>query len=72
MIERYGIRREEVMAFGDGGNDIEMIEYAGIGVAMGNAVPQVKSAADYITADNDHDGVGLAVEKFILEQEEPG
>ena len=46
-----------------------MIRFAGLGVAMGNAVPQVKAAADYVTADNDHDGVGLAVEKFILQEE---
>ena len=39
------------------------------GVAMGNAQPPVKAAANYLTADNDHDGVGLAVEKFILNEE---
>ena len=44
-----------------------MIKWAGVGVAMGNAVPEVKQAAKYVTADNEHDGVGLAVEKFILE-----
>ena len=46
---------------------MEVIIKAGIGVAMGNAVPEVKQAAQYVTADNEHDGVGLAVEKFILE-----
>ena len=55
------------MACGDGWNDLPMIHYAGMGVAMGNAVPEVKQAAQYVTADNEHDGVGLAVEKFILE-----
>ena len=47
--------------------NMPMIRYAGMGVAMGNAVPEVKQAAKYVTADNEHDGVGLAVEKFILE-----
>ena len=56
------------MACGDGWNDLPMIQFAGLGVAMGNAVPPVKAAAGYVTADNEHDGVGLAVEKFILEQ----
>ena len=46
-----------------------MIRLAGRGVAMGNAQPPVKAAASYLTADNDHDGVGLAVEKFILNEE---
>ena len=55
------------MAFGDELNDLSMLTWAGMGVAMGNAVPEVKQAAKYVTADNEHDGVGLAVEKFILE-----
>ena len=59
------------MACGDGWNDLPMIQFAGIGVAMGNAVPPVKAAADFITADNDHDGVGLAVETYILGTEAP-
>ena len=46
-----------------------MIRYAGLGVAMGNAVPAVKAAADAVTEDNEHDGVGLAVEKYILGRE---
>ena len=57
------------MACGDGWNDLPMIRCAGMGVAMGNAQAPVKAAADYQTADNDHDGVGLAVEKFILSEE---
>ncbi len=66
IIARYGIRREEVMAFGDGGNDIEMIEYAGIGVAMGNAVPEVQNHADYVTASVDDEGIAAAVRHFGL------
>ena len=67
LLEHMGLGRENLMACGDGWNDLPMIRYAGMGVAMGNAVPEVKQAAKYVTADNEHDGVGLAVEKFILE-----
>ena len=66
MLDRFGIAREESMAFGDGGNDIEMLQYAGIGVAMGNALQEVKDAADYITADIDDDGVAKALRRFAL------
>ncbi|MDP4091116.1 MAG: HAD hydrolase family protein, partial [Bacillota bacterium] len=64
--ERLGIKREEVIAIGDAGNDIDMIRYAGLGVAMDNAFPQVKEAADYITASNEEDGVAQVIERFIL------
>ena len=69
LAAHLGLRREQTMAVGDSGNDRAMIEAAGLGVAMGNAQPPVKAAANYLTADNDHDGVGLAVEKFILNEE---
>ena len=72
LLRTMGLFDKNLMACGDGWNDLPMIQYAGMGVAMGNAVPPVKAAADYVTADNDHDGVGLAVEKFILEEEDPG
>ena len=52
------------MAFGDGGNDIPIIEYAGIGVAMGNATPDVKAAADYVTGSVDEDGIISALRHF--------
>ena len=56
--------------YGDGLNDCSMIAYAGVGVAMQNAEQPVKDTADYITtADNNHDGVAEAVEKFILREE---
>jgi len=67
LLKNMGLGPENLMACGDGWNDLPMIRYAGMGVAMGNAVPEVKQAAKYVTADNEHDGVGLAVEKFILE-----
>ena len=53
------------MAIGDQENDLSMIEFAGVGVAMGNAVPQVTAKADHITADNNHDGVAEAIYQFI-------
>lgn len=61
MIAHFGIRPDEVMAFGDGGNDLEMLQHAHIGVAMGNAVDSVRAAADYITDDVDHDGIWNAL-----------
>ena len=67
LLKNMGLGPENLMACGDGWNDLPMIRHAGMGVAMGNAVPEVKQAAKYVTADNEHDGVGLAVEKFILE-----
>lgn len=61
-----GIRREEIMAFGDGDNDIEMLREAGFGVAMANGVQEVKDAADYVTLSNEEEGVAAAIEKFVL------
>ncbi|NLG87760.1 MAG: HAD family phosphatase [Clostridiaceae bacterium] len=68
MGEYYGITREEMIAVGDGFNDLAMIEYAGLGVAMGNAPEEVKNAADYVTLSNDEDGVAKVIEVFILNQ----
>lgn len=59
------IKREEIIAIGDSENDIEMIEYAGLGVAMGNAYDNVKKVSDYITDTNDNYGVSKVIEKFI-------
>ncbi len=64
--ELLGIRPEEVMAFGDGDNDIRMLQKAGIGVAMGNALDNVKAAADYVTDTNDEEGVAKAILKYAL------
>ena len=67
LLERMGLTRENLMACGDGLNDRSMISYAGVGVAMQNAEDAVKAVADYVTAaDNNHDGVAEAIEKFIL------
>lgn len=62
----FGIKREEMIAIGDGNNDLAMIEYAGLGISMENGSEKVKKAAGYITASNDNEGVALAIEKFIL------
>ena len=64
--EMYGIRREEMIAIGDGCNDIPMLEYAGLGVAMANAGEEVRAKADYVTLSNEEDGVAAVIEKFIL------
>lgn len=61
-----GIQREEIMACGDGDNDIEMVKEAGFGVAMDNAADRVKAVADYITESNDKEGVAKAIERFAL------
>lgn len=61
-----GIDKDQIMACGDSGNDIEMIKLAGVGVAMGNATKEVKDIADYITSTNEEDGVAKAIEKYVL------
>lgn len=67
--EFYGIKREEMIAVGDGFNDLSMIEYAGLGVAMENAPEEIKKAADFVTLSNENDGVAYVIEKFILNSE---
>lgn len=61
-----GVAIEDTYAFGDGINDLSMIVAAGHGIAMGNAVNELKEAAEYVTADIDQDGVALAMEHFGL------
>ena len=64
--ELLHIKKEEIMAFGDGKNDIKMLETVGTGVAMANSVPEVLAAADMVTASNDEDGVAQMIERFVL------
>ena len=64
FMRHYGWTREQTIAFGDGGNDADMLAFAGIGVAMGNATEPAKAAADYITDDVDHDGIMNALKHF--------
>ena len=66
LLNMLGSSREELMACGDGFNDLTMIRYAGLGVAMANARDEVKESADYVTCSNDEDGVAAAIERFIL------
>ena len=61
-----GITAENVLAIGDNYNDVEMLSYAGIGVAMGNAPPDVRAVADWVAPDVKADGVAVAIERFIL------
>ena len=69
-IQRYldmlGIKPEEIIAFGDAENDLEMIRFAGIGVAMGNGEAEVKAVADFVTADVDDDGIEKALKHYNL------
>jgi hydroxymethylpyrimidine pyrophosphatase-like HAD family hydrolase len=69
LIEKLGVSREEMMAIGDGYNDLSMIRYAGMGIAMENAQEPVKKAADYVTLSNEEDGVAVAIEKFMEKTE---
>lgn len=66
LAKHLCVKQEEIIAMGDAGNDLHMIEYAGMGIAMGNAFQEVKDAANYITDNNDNDGVATAIEKFVL------
>lgn len=64
---RRGLRREDVMAMGDNLNDLQMLEFAGTPVLMGNALPELKARGWHVTASNDEAGVARAIETFILE-----
>lgn len=66
LAEHFGIDQEEVMAIGDSFNDLEMIQYAGKGVAMGNARQEIKEQADIVTTSNEEDGVAEAIERYVL------
>ncbi|MFD0050988.1 HAD family hydrolase [Actinomycetes bacterium NPDC127524] len=65
LINQLGISPEEVVTIGNGTNDIEMLDAAGLGIAMGNASECVKESANFVTADNDHEGVILALSKVF-------
>ena len=66
LCEKLGIDMRQVLALGDGSNDIGMLEAAGVGVAMANATQQVRRAADSVTADNENDGVAQAIARYCL------
>ena len=60
------LKWEEIIAFGDNYNDMEMLEAVGLGVAVGNAKPKVLAMADYLSKTNKEDGVALAIEKMVI------
>jgi Cof subfamily protein (haloacid dehalogenase superfamily) len=66
LLERFNIKQREMIAIGDNFNDIDMLQYAEIGVAMGNAPEQVKQVANEITSSNDDNGVAKVIQKYIL------
>ena len=66
LFSQLGISLDEVIACGDGNNDLSMIQAAGMGVAMANSSPDVLAAANFITLSNEEDGVAYAIEKFVL------
>lgn len=66
MLETVGLTIDDAICCGDGYNDITMIAYAGVGVAMANARDEVKAVADYVTKSNDEDGLVDVIDKFIL------
>ncbi len=66
ILQHYGLKKEECMVFGDGGNDTEMLRYVGLGVAMGNARDEVKAVANHVTTSVDDNGIWNALKKFEI------
>ncbi len=66
VLDYYNICRSEVIAFGDGGNDIDMLEYVGLGIAMGNAEQELKDKADFVTKKASEDGITYALQYFSV------
>lgn len=66
LCKKIGLTNKDLLAIGDGLNDLSMIEFAGLGIAMGNGNEKLKEAADYITKSNDEEGFSYAIEKFVL------
>lgn len=67
LCEFLNIDLAETVAVGDAHNDIEILQVAGVGVAMGNSIDEIKKIADFVTLDNDNDGVAAAVDKLFKE-----
>jgi hydroxymethylpyrimidine pyrophosphatase-like HAD family hydrolase len=65
LTDHYGLKRENVITFGDNVNDIEMIKWAGIGVAMGNADERLKEVADIVTEDNTNAGIAKTLQCLL-------
>lgn len=71
LLKEMNIPAENVLAIGDAENDIEMLQLAGVGVAMGHAAQNVKDVANYVVGTNEQDGAAEAIERFVLPPEEP-
>ena len=65
LSQLINIPLDNMMAFGDGNNDIEMLEFAGVGVALGNATPELKEVADHVTLTNNEDGPALFLRDYF-------
>lgn len=70
LVKHLDVTKDRVICVGDSYNDLPMLRYAGLGVAMGNASDEVREQADYVTGSNDEDGIVTIIEKFMTEQEE--
>lgn len=64
MMRHFDLKQSEIIAFGDGANDLEMLKYAGVSVAMGNGIQEIKQAADHVTSDIDQDGIYQALKFY--------
>jgi hydroxymethylpyrimidine pyrophosphatase-like HAD family hydrolase len=71
VADRLGIARAEVCAIGDNLNDLDMVSWAGFGVAMGNAPEALRAVAEYVTGRIDEAGVAQVIERFVIGKEEP-
>lgn len=69
LADKLGIKQEEIMVMGDGGNDVSMFQGAGLKIAMSNAEEYLKEKADYITTSNNESGVAKAIKKFVFNEE---
>ncbi len=65
IAKYFDIPKERIIAFGDEDNDLEMIDYAGVGVAMGNAIEELKSISDHVTKTNEEDGIAVFLEEYL-------
>jgi Cof subfamily protein (haloacid dehalogenase superfamily) len=70
LLLEFGVTADEMMAVGDGNNDLEMLKLAGIGVAVQNATPDLKKVADHVVSSNEDNGAAEAIYKFVLKDEE--
>ncbi|ELC8441176.1 HAD family phosphatase [Clostridium perfringens] len=69
LADEYNIKQDDIICIGDNENDLSMINYAGLGVAMGNSIDSLKEKADYITESNDKNGVAKVIYEFVLKND---